>query len=191
VVKYSGKSRENRKPEVNMKRIVWAVTLLIFSVGDYSAASPPNLLQGSSKGKTSTEQREKNVPVKTVMCDLLPPKESESTKLAEDNAIKLALYDAVVSGKGVVKAKKDCATFEGDPAPVYATAKGGKIKITRDHSRDRWMHFKGLIKFFGLNSYTTHKVEIGYFDHGKFIPLNGAAPGGRRLFLRLKGEEYF
>src|SRR3712207_1671741 len=99
-----------------MKRIVWAVTLLIFSGGNYSAASSPNLLQGSSKGKTSSEQREKNAPVKTVTCDWSPPKESESTKLAEDNAVKLALYDAVVSGKGVVKAKKDCATFEGDPA---------------------------------------------------------------------------
>ncbi len=174
-----------------MKRIIWSVMLIITTVGNNSAASSSNPLQGSSKDKTSSEQRENNAPVKTVMCDWSPPKESESTKLAEDNAVKLALYEAVVSGKDVVKAKKDCATFEGDPAPVYATAKGGKIKITHDYSRDRHMSFKGLIKFFGLNSYTTRKVEIGYLDRGKFIPLNGAAPGGRRLFLRLKGEDYF
>lgn len=111
--------------------------------------------------------------------------------MAGDDAVKLALYDAVVSGKGVVKARKDCSTFEGGPLPVYATAKGGKIKITRDYSRDRYMYFKGLIKFFRLNSYTTRKVEIGYLDQGKFIPLKGAVPDGRRLFLRLKGEEYF
>ena len=53
------------------------------------------------------------------------------------------------------------------------------------------MRFKGLIKFFGSGSYATRKVEIGYLEQGKFIPLNSAAPDGRRLFLRLKGKEYF
>ena len=174
-----------------MERIVWAVSLLIFAVGNNSAAPSSNLLQGSTKDRLPSEQREKNAPVKLVVCDWVSGNEIDITKLAEDNAIKLALYETVVSRRDVVKAKKACATFEGDPLPVYATAKGGKIKITHDYSRDRWMRFQGLIKFFGLNSYTTRKVEIGYLDHGKFIPLNGAAPDGRRLFLRLKGEEYF
>ena len=174
-----------------MKRIIWVVTLIIMTVGNNSAVSSSNPLQGLSKDKTSSEQREENPPVKTATCGWSSGKESESTRLAEDNAIKLALYDAVVSGKGVVKAKMDCFTIEGDPLPVYATAKGGKIKITRDYSQDRWMKLKGLIKFFGVNSYSTRKVEIGYLDQGKFIPLNGGAPDGKRLLLRLKGKEYF
>lgn len=174
-----------------MKLIIWAMMLIIITVGNNSAASSPNPLQGSSRDKTSSAQREKNPPVKTVTCGWSSGKESESTKLVEDNAIKLALYDAAVSSKGVVKAKMDCSTIEGDPLPVYATAKGGKIKITRDYSQDQWMSLKGLIKFFGGNSYSTRKVEIGYLDQGKFIPLNGGAPDDRRLFLRLKGKEYF
>jgi hypothetical protein len=176
-----------------MKRSIWAVTLIIIiiTLGNNSAASSSNPLQGSSKDKTSSEQREKNPPVKTVTCGWSSSKERESTRLVEDNAIKLALYDAVISGKGVVKAKMDCSTIEGDPLPVYATAKGGKIKITRDYSQDQRMSLKGLIKFFGSNSYNTRKVEIGYLDQGKFMPLNGGAPDGRRLFLRLKGKEYF
>ena len=173
-----------------MKLIAWAVTLL-FAVGNDSAAPSSNLLQGSSKDRISSGRREEPSPVKTVTCDWVPGDKIEGAKLGEDNAVKLALYDAVVSGKGVVKAKKDCSTFEGDPLPVYATAKGGKIKITRDYSQDRWMSFKGLIKFFGGNSYSTRKVEIGYLEQGKFITLNGAAPDGKRLFLRLKGKEYF
>jgi hypothetical protein len=174
-----------------MSRIVWAVTLLLFAAGDNSATPFPGPLQGDAKGGASSERREKNAPVTTVTCDWASGSGADGIKLAEDNAVKLALYEAVVSGKGTVKAKKDCATFEGDPAPVYATAKGGRIKITHDHSRDRWMSFKGLLKFFGGDSYTTRKVEIGHLDQGKFTPLNGAAPDGRRLFLRLKGKEYF
>lgn len=173
-----------------MRRIVCAVTLLL-AAGNTSATPLPAPLQGSTKSSTSSEQGEKNAPVKTVTCDWASGSGADDIKLAEDNAVKLALYEAVVSGKGIVKAKKDCATFEGDPAPVYATAKGGKIKVTRDHSRDRHMSFKGLLKFFGGDSYTTRKVEIGYLDQGKFIPLKGAAPDGRRLLLRLKGSEYF
>ena len=174
-----------------MKAIFWTITLLLFFVGNSSATPSPDLLRGSTRSSASSEQEEKNAPLKTVTCAWASGDGTKGIKLTEDNAVKLALYEAVVSGKGIVKAKKDCATFEGDPAPVYATAKGGKIKITHDHSQDRWMKFKGLIKFFGLNSYTTRKVEIGYRDHGKFIPLNGATPNGRRLFLRLKGKEYF
>ena len=167
------------------------IVVLLFAVGNDSAAPLSNPLQGSGKDKTPSAQREKNPPVKTVTCDWSSGKESESAKRVEDNAIKLALYDAAVSGKGVVRAKMDCSTIEGDPLPVYATAKGGKFKITRDYSQDRWMGLKGLIKFFGVNSYSTRKVEIGYLDQGKFIPLNGDALEGRRLFLRLKGKEYF
>ena len=174
-----------------MKRLVWAFTLLLFFVGDNSATPWPDHLQGSTKSSASSERGEKHAPVKTVTCNWASDSGADGLKLAEDNAVKLALYEAVVSGKGIVKAKKDCATFEGDPAPVYATAKGGRIKITHDHSRDRWMSFKGLLKFFGGDSYTTRKVEIGYLDQGKFTPLNGAARDGRRLFLRLKGKEYF
>ena len=173
-----------------MKPIACIVTLL-FAVGNDSTAPLSNPLQGPSKDKTSSAQREKNPPVKTVTCHWPSGNEIGSTKVAEDNAVKLALYDAVASGKGDVKAKKDCATIEGDPLPIYATAKGGKIKITHDYSQDRFMSFKGLIKFFGGNSYSTRKVEIGYLDQGRFIPLSGAAPKDRRLFLRLKGNEYF
>ncbi|MCA1605174.1 MAG: DUF4362 domain-containing protein [Acidobacteria bacterium] len=173
-----------------MKPIVCIVTIL-FAVGTHSAASLSNPSQGSSKDKTSSAQREKNPPLKTVTCDWPSGNEIGGTKLADDNAVKLALYHAVVSGKGVMKAKKDCATIEGDPLPIYATAKGGKIKIAHDYSRDRFMSFKGLIKLFGGNSYSTRKVEIGYLDQGKFIPLSSAAPKDMRLFLRLKGEEYF
>src|ERR671912_2575302 len=167
-----------------MKRVVWAFMLLLFFVGNNSATPSPSPLQGPTKSRASFVQGEKHAPVKTVTCDWASDSGAASLKLAEDNAVKLALYEAIVSGKGIVRAKKDCATFEGDPAPVYATAKGGRIKITRDHSRDRWMSFKGLPKFFGGDSYTTRKVEIGYLDRGKFTPLNGAAPDGRRLFLR-------
>lgn len=174
-----------------MKRVVWAFMPLLFFVGNNSAAPPPGHLQGSTKSRASSVQGEKHAPVKTVTCDWAPDSGADSIELAEDNAVKLALYEAIVSGKGIVRAKKDCATFEGDPAPVYAAAEGGKIKITHDYSRDRHMRFKGLIKFFGSGSYATRKVEIGYLDRGKFIPLNGAAPDGRRLFLRMKGKEYF
>ncbi len=174
-----------------MNRIVWAVTLLIFAAGNNSATPSPNLVQGSNKNSTTSEQGEKNAPVKMVTCDWVSGNGIDNTNLAEENAVKLALHEAVISGRGVVKAKKACATIEGDPLPVYATAKGGKIKITHDYSQDRWFRLQGLLKFFGGNSYTTRKVEIGYLDQGKFIPLNSAAPNGRRLFLRLKGKEYF
>ena len=174
-----------------MKRVVWAFMLLLFFVGNNSATPSPGPLQGPTKSRASSVQGEKHAPVKTVTCDWASDSGADSLKLAEDNAVKLALYEAIVSGKGIVRAKKDCATFEGDPAPVYATAKGGKIKIAHDYSQDRHMRFKGLIKFFGSGSYATRKVEIGYLEQGKFIPLNSAAPDGRRLFLRLKGKEYF
>ena len=173
-----------------MKAIVCIVTIL-FAVGNDSAAPLSSPLQGSSKDKTSSAQREKNPPFKMVTCDWSSGNEIAGTRLADDNAVKLSLYHAVVSGQGVMKAKKDCATIEGDPLPIYATAKSGKIKIARDYSQDRFMSFKGLIKFFGGNSYSTRKVEIGYLDQGKFTPLSSAAPKDRRLFLRLKGKEYF
>ena len=173
-----------------MNRMVCAITLLLLTVGNSSAA-PHSLGEGFKKNGAASEKGEKKDPVKTVTCDWVAGAGLDGTRLDEDNAIKLALYDAAVSGKGVVKAKMDCSTIEGDPLPVYVTAKGGKIKITRDYSQDQWMRFKGLIKVFGGNSYTTRKVEIGYLDQGKFIPLNGAASDGRRLFLRLKGKEYF
>jgi len=174
-----------------MGRIVWIVTLLLTAVGSSLAAPSSNLLQGSTKYKIRSEQGEKDAPVKTVTCDWESNSEIDNIKFAEDNAIKMALYDAVRSRRGVVKAKKACATIEGDPLPVYAKAKGGKLKITFDYSQDRELRFHGLLKFFGGNSYTTRKVEIGYLDQGKFIPLNGARAEGRRLFLRLKGKEYF
>ena len=173
-----------------MKPIVCLATIL-FAVGNYSAAPLSNPLKGSSKDKTSFAQREKNPPIKTVTCDWSSGNEIDGSTLADDNAVKLALYHAVVSGKGAIKAKKDCATIEGDPLPIYATAKRGKITITRDYSQDRFMSFKGFIKLFGGNSYSTRKVEIGYLDQGKFIPLSTIAPKDRRLFLRLKGQEYF
>jgi hypothetical protein len=173
-----------------MNRMVCAITFLLLSIGN-SASVPYSLVEGFKKNGAASEKGEKKDPVKTVTCDWVSGAGLDDTKLDEDNAIKLALYEAVVSGKGVVKAKKDCATFEGDPLPVYATAKGGKIKITRDYSQDRRMSFKGLIKSFGGNSYSTRKVEIGYLEQGKFISLNGGASDGRRLFLRLKGKEYF
>ena len=173
-----------------MKRVFWPITLLLFFVGNNSATPSPGRLHGSAKSSASSERGEKNAPVKTVTCDWAAGSGAD-IKLAEDNAVKLALYEAVVLGKGIVKAKKDCATFEGDPVPVYATAKGGKIKITHDYSQDRWMSFKVLLKLFGGDSYTTRRVEIGYLDQGKFIPLNGVTPDGPRLFLRLRGKEYF
>ena len=173
-----------------MKPIACLVTILL-ALGNYSAAPLSNPLKGSSKDITSFAQREKNPLIKTVTCAWSSGNEIDESTLADDNAVKLALYHAVVSGKGAVKAQKDCATIEGDPLPIYATVKGGKITIARDYSQDRFMSFKGLIKFFGVNSYSTRKVEIGYLDQGKFIPFNGDAPEGRRLFLRLKGKEYF
>src|SRR5687767_4625011 len=174
-----------------MNRIVWAVTLLLFIPGNNSATPSSTLLQDSSKNSTISEQAEKNAPVKTITCDWASGSGLDNTKMAEDNAVKLALYEAVVSGRGVVKAKQACATIEGDPLPVYAKAKGGKLKMTYDYSRGRWLRFRGLLKFFGGNSYTTRRVEIGYLDQGKFILLSGAAPDGRRLILRVRGKEYF
>ena len=173
-----------------MNRMVCAITLLLLTIGNSSAASS-SLVEGFKRDGAASEKGKKKDPIKTVTCDWVPGAGLNGTKLDEDNAIKLALYEAVVSGRSVVKAKKGCATFEGDPLPIYATAKGGKIKITRDYSQDRWMSFRGLIRFFGSNSYSTRKVEIGYLEQGKFITLNGAAPDGRRLFLRLKGKDYF
>ena len=175
-----------------MKRIVWTVTLLLFVVGNNSAAPSPNLLQGSRKDSNRSEQEEKNDHVRTVTCDWASSGEVDAARLAEDNAIKLELYDAVKTRRGVVQAKKACATIEGDPAPIYAVAKGGKIKITKYYSKDRHFRFAGLLKFFGGNSYTTRQVEIGYLDQNKFIPLSRfTEPDGRKLFLRLKGNEYF
>jgi hypothetical protein len=174
-----------------MNRIVWAVALILCATESGSGALSPGLVQGSGEKTAVSPLGEKDAPVRTLACHWASDSEIDKTKLAEENAVRLALYEVVVSGRGVVKARKDCATVEGDPLPVHAKAEGRKLKITYDYSRDRHLPLKGLLKLFRGNSYTTRKVEIGYLDQGKFIPLNGTASGGRRLLLRLKWKEYF
>ncbi|HKY43678.1 MAG TPA: hypothetical protein VJM50_11320 [Pyrinomonadaceae bacterium] len=137
-----------------------------------------------------SEVSEKDVPVTTITC-VWPPNSSIVNTIEEDNRVRVALHDAVVSRTGIVKAKMICATIEGDPVPVYATAKGGKIKITYDYSKDRYFKLNSLVKLFGGNTYTTRQVEIGYIDKHQFIPLTGAVPHGQRLILRLKKNKYF
>ena len=169
-----------------MKQAVRTFMFCLLTVGNVLCSASSYNLQGFIAG-----QGEKEVPIKTVSCDFPTINKLDSARVVEDNTVKLALYDAVVSGRDVVRAKKACYTIEGDPVPIYATAKGGKIKITQDYSQDRWLKFQGILKIFGSNSYTTRKVELGYFDQDKFILLNGTEPNGRRLFLRLKGKKYF
>ena len=142
-------------------------------------------------GNTVLSSSEKAVPVKTITCIWPPNSGIGPNNLEEDNRVRLALYEAVTSRVGVVKAKMICATIEGDPVPIYATAKGGKIKVTYDLSNDRYFKFHRLIKIFGGHSFTTRKVEIGYLEGGNFVPLSGSVPHGQRLILRLKKKEYF
>lgn len=161
-----------------MKAIGLSVLLLLFDAG----------VSGAS---IFSEASQKDVAFKTITCIWPPNSPDGPNTLEEDNRVRLDLYEAVVSRSSVVRAKMTCATIEGDALPVYATAKGGKIKVTRDYSKDRYFKFSGLVKLFGGNSYTTRQVEIGYLNQGKFVPLNGHVPPGERLILRLKKKEYF
>ena len=164
-----------------MKAIGLLVMLLLFNAR-VSAATGKTIL---------SEASQKDIVFKTITCIWPPNSPDGLSTLEEDNRVRLDLYEAVVSRSGVVKAKMTCATIEGDLLPVYATAKGGKIKVTRDYSKDRNFKFNGLLKLFGGNSYTTRQVEIGYLNQGKFVPLNGQVGHGERLILRLKKKEYF
>lgn len=172
-----------------MKVIALSVLSLFFAARVAAAfASGPV----SAPGNTFVSQVSGNtVPVKTINCNWPPNSGIGPDTIEEDNRVRLALYEAVVSRVGVVKAKMICATIEGDPVPTYATAKGGKIKVTYDLSKDRHFKLHGLLKFFGGNSFTTRKVEIGYLEAGNFVQLSGPVPHGQRLILRLKKKEYF
>jgi hypothetical protein len=175
----------------HMKAISLSVVSLLFVVR--FSATPPSSLVYANGSTIVSKVSEKNVPIKTITC-VWPPNSGfgPGTVEEEDNRVRLALYEAVVHRVGVVKAKMICATIEGDPVPVYATAKGGKIKVTYDYSKDRHFRFNGWLKLFGGNSYTTRQVEIGYLDKGNFVPLRQApVSSGQRLILRLKKTEYF
>ncbi len=54
----------------------------------------------------------------------------------ENNRIRLSLYEAARSGKGIVKAKQVCPTDEGDKIVYYLIVEQGKIKLVEDYSRD-------------------------------------------------------
>ena len=172
-----------------MKAIALSVLSLLFAARVLAAGES---ILDYALGQTFVSQAaEKAVPVKTVTCIWPPNSGIGPNTVEEDNRVRLALYEAVVSRVGVVKAKMSCPTIEGDPVLTFATAKGGKIKVTSDLSNDRYFKFHWLVKVFGGDSFTTRKVEIGYLDGGNFVPLSGSVPNGQRLILRLKKKEYF
>ena len=172
-----------------MKAIALSILSLLFAAR--ASAALPSILIYANGNTFVSEASEKAVPVKTITCIWPPNSGVGPNTVEEDNRVRLALYEAVVSRVGVVKAKMICATIEGDPVPTYATAKGGKIKVTYDRSQDRYFRFHWLVKLFGGDSFTTRKLEIGYLNGDKFVPLSGSVAHGQRLILRLKKKEYF
>ena len=177
-----------------MGRPVWVLLLLLFAVESGRALSHGDALQIVPEDNASPEQPKEDEFIGTVTCGSVPGSEIVPARLAEENAVKLALYEAAVSGKGVVKARQICHTIEGDPIPVSVTVKGGKVKVTHDYSRDRFGagRFKFMPRFFTVRSYTTRKIQIGHFDDRmRFVALDGESPKDRRLFLKLKGKHYF
>jgi hypothetical protein len=172
-----------------MRAITWPVLSYPFSARVATALAL--ILTYAHTNPFVSQATQKTVPVKTITCIWPPNSEIGLNTLEEDNRVRLALYEAVGSRVGVVKAKVICATIEGDPVPTYATAKGGKIRVTYDRSKDRYFKFHWYEKLFGGNSFTTRKVEIGYLERGNFVPLSESVPHGQRLILRLRKREYF
>ena len=86
----------------------------------------------------------------TFMVDL-DPKSLQARD--ENNRIKLSLYEAARSGKGVVKVKQFC----GGDNVYYLVVEQGKIKLVEDYSRDR---FGGL----RVHSYTCSKLVLGSYE---------------------------
>jgi hypothetical protein len=174
-------------------QLKFALTLLLFAAGGVQAAPPFTHHQGVPKGRAPSERPKRGESADTVSCEFASLKVDPAT-LAGDNGVKLALYEAALSGKGTAKAKKICSTIEGDPVPVFITVKRGKVKVTHDYSQDRFGagRFKFIPRIFTTRSYTTRKIKIGYFnDRMEFVELSGGPPGDKRLFLKLKDKEYF
>jgi hypothetical protein len=138
-----------------MKAITWLVQSYSFSARVATALAL--ILTYAHTNTLVSQASQKAVPVKTITCIWPPNSETGVNTVEEDNRVRLALYEAVVSHVGVVKAKVICATIEGDPVPTYATAKGGKIKVTYDRSKDRYFKFHWFEKLFGGNSFRHEK----------------------------------
>ena len=75
----------------------------------------------------------------------------------ENNRIKLSLYKAALSGKGIVKAKQYCGTDEGGTIVYYLIVEQGKIKIVEDYSRDPYGGLRVL-------SNTCKKLVLGSYE---------------------------
>ncbi len=75
----------------------------------------------------------------------------------ENNRIRLSLYEAARSGKGVVKAKQICPTEEGDNFVIYLIVEQGKIKYVEDYSRDPFSSMR-------VRSYTCSNLVLGSYE---------------------------
>jgi hypothetical protein len=144
------------------KRFLVIASLVAFHFGGFYHAHAQNEVDDNFRAdeRKLSDELEQDKSFLQVGCTLTFTEEFGPNYLEardEDNRIRLSLYAAVRSRKGIVKAKQICPKREGDTFVDYLIVEQGEIKLVKDYSRGSF----GSLRVY---SYTCGKLVLGSFE---------------------------